>query len=175
MAEADLQRFLEKVRQLQAFVALGETQPELRRALRECGHHHQVVDLAARWGFSIGRRWGESNGPDGPRAGNLLAQPCPSPGQERSDVLLEAPGLRLESIHSCSAVSPEGQWYDQSETEWVLLLQGSARLRFEDEPQPRDLAVGDALLISPHRRHRVEGTDPSPGTVWLALFLGTTS
>ncbi|MGB7564251.1 MAG: Nif11 domain/cupin domain-containing protein [Prochlorococcaceae cyanobacterium] len=175
MAEADLQRFLEKVHQLQAFVALGEAQPELRRALRDCDTHDQVVDLAARWGFSIGKRWGEAAGSGEPRAGNLLGGPCPPPGQERTELLLEAPGLRLEAIHSCSAVTTEGQWYDQNETEWVLLLQGSARLRFEDEPQPRDLTVGDALLISPHRRHRVEGSDPAPGTVWLALFLGTTT
>jgi len=33
MAEADLQQFLEKVRQLNAFVALSERQPQLRAAL----------------------------------------------------------------------------------------------------------------------------------------------
>lgn len=175
MAEADLQRFLEKVRQLQAFVALSEAQPELRRALRDCGEHHQVVDLAARCGFSIGRRWGETDGPGEPRSGNLLSGPCPAAGQERSELLLETNGLRLERIHSCAAATPDDHWYDQSETEWVLLLQGSARLRFEDEPQPRNLVAGDALLISPNRRHRVDRTDPAPGTLWLALFLEATT
>ena len=85
-------------------------------------------------------------------------------------MLLERPGLRLERIHSCLAVSPEGFWYDQQEMEWITLLQGSAALRFADEDRDRQLRCGDSLLISAGRRHRVTATDPAPGTVWLALF-----
>jgi cupin 2 domain-containing protein len=84
--------------------------------------------------------------------------------------LLSGTHWRLERIHSCLASSPEGFWYDQSEHEWVLVLRGSARLRFEDETDARDLCVGDSLLIAPHRRHRLLATDPDPGTLWLALF-----
>jgi cupin 2 domain-containing protein len=42
-------------------------------------------------------------------------------------------------------------------------------LRFEDEPEPRLLRPGDYLLIPAYRRHRVEWTDPTQPTVWLAL------
>ena len=171
MAEAQLQQFLEKVKQLNAFVALSEQQPELREALRQCSQHHEVVQLAASHGFEIGRRWGDA--PSGPRPSdqtNLLSSPCPAEGSERSDVLASGNGWRLERIHSCLASSPEGFWYDQPELEWVLVLRGSARLQFADEPQVRDLCVGDSLLITPHRRHRVVATDPAPGTLWLALF-----
>ena len=197
MAEAQLQQFLDKVRQLNAFVALTEAQPELRTALRDCSNHHEVVSLAARFGFDIGRRWGDpspaattatanattsananaSADANEPAAAappadqrNLLSGPCPPPGDERSTVLLEGGSWRLERIHSCGASSPAGFWYDQAETEWVLLLRGSARLQFADEPEPRDLCVGDSLLIAPHRRHRLVATDPDPGTLWLALF-----
>ena len=52
----------------------------------------------------------------------------------------------------------------------MVVLRGSAGLQFADEPQIRDLCVGDSLLITPHRRHRVVATDPAPGTLWLALF-----
>lgn len=170
VAEAQLQQFLGKVAALNAFVALTESDPRLRAALRDCSHHQQVVTLARRYGFEIGRRWGD----DGPGlAGgddNLLAGACPAPGEERTTALLTLPGFRLERIHSCSASSPEGFWYDQSEHEWVLLVQGSARLQFADEPAPRELNRGDAVLLEPHRRHRVLATDPAPGTVWLALF-----
>jgi cupin 2 domain-containing protein len=169
LAEAQLQQFLEKVRQLNAFVALSEQQPSVRAALRNCNHHHQVVDLARRHGFEIGRRWGEISPPDH-GDGNLLAHPCPPQGQEVSCVLASGSQWRLERIHSCAASSPEGFWYDQPEHEWVTLLQGSARLRFADEPNDRELARGDSLLITPHRRHRLESTDPAPGSVWLALF-----
>lgn len=169
MAEVHLQLFLEKVRQLNAFVALSEERPELRAALRDCSHHAEVVALARAHGFEIGRRWGETE-PGAAGDGNLLAGDCPAPGEERTTQLLERPGLRLERIHSCAAASPEGFWYDQPEHEWVTLLQGSARLQFADEGEPRVLNRGDSLWISPHRRHRVLATDPFPGSIWLALF-----
>lgn len=180
MAEAQLQQFLEKVRQLNAFVALSEADPALRQALRDCGDHHQVVALARSRGFEIGRRWGEplpveapaADAVEGARDGgaSLVRSSCPADGEEVTTVLLQTPQLRLERIHSCNARSPDGFWYDQSEQEWVLLLQGSARLQFADEAEPRALACGDALLISAGRRHRLLATDPPPGTIWLALF-----
>ena len=176
MAEAQQQQFLEKVRQLNAFVALSKSQPALRDALRACDQHHEVVALAAQHGFDIGRRWGDSQAaPAQPKERpsdqiNLFSSLCPAAGEERVDRLIEGPGWRLERIHSCLASSPEGFWYDQTETEWVLVLRGSAQLRFEDEQHSRDLCVGDSLLIDPHRRHRVVTTDPDPGTLWLALF-----
>ena len=169
MAEAQLQAFLEKVRQLNAFVARSEADPDLREALRRCSHHHEVVSLAQQQGFEIGRRWGEAAiVPTGDA--NLLAGACPPPGQERLETVIETNGLRLERIHSCQASSPEGFWYDQPEQEWVTILQGSARIRFADEPEARELNRGDSLLFSAHRRHRVERTDPDPGTIWLALY-----
>lgn len=169
VAEAQLQQFLEKVRQLNAFVARSETDPVLRQALRDCSDHHGVVALARSQGFEIGRRWGET---DPPLAGhdNLLTPPCPAPGQEVTSVLLEQANWRLERIHSCQASSPPEFWYDQNDHEWVLLLQGSAQIAFEDEAQVRQLCRGDSLLIPAHRRHRLVSTDPAPGSVWLALF-----
>ena len=169
MAEAQLQQFLDKVRQLNAFVALSEADPALRQALRDCSSHHGVVALARSHGFEIGKRWGEADAVE-PGAGNLLNQPLPPAGQEHTEVLVQMPGWRLERIHSNGAASPDGFWYEQAEHEWVTLLQGSAVLRFDDEQQPRALSRGDQLLISAGRRHRVEATDPAPGTVWLALF-----
>ena len=176
MAEAQLQQFLQKVRQLNAFVALTEAKPDLRDALSACDNHHEVVALAAEHGFEIGRRWGDSGPAGTTRAtncndqSNLLSSGCPPAGQERVEPLIQGVGWRLERVHSCLASSPEGFWYNQSETEWVMVLRGSAQLHFEDEAQPRDLCAGDTLLISPHRRHRVVMTDRDPGTVWLALF-----
>jgi len=169
MAEAQLQAFLDKVNQLNAFVARSEADPELREALRCCSHHHEVVSLARQQGFEIGRRWGETELTCGGDA-NLLGGSCPPEGEERIETLLAAPGFRLERIHSCGASSPKDFWYDQPEQEWVTLLQGSAQIRFADEPVPIELNRGDSLLISAHRRHRLERTDLHPGTIWLALF-----
>jgi cupin 2 domain-containing protein len=169
MAEAQLQQFLEKVRQLNAFVALSEAEPCLRQALRDCSDHHAVVALAQSRGFEIGRRWGETDPPRKAEA-NLLATPCPPAGQETSVVLLNQAGWRLERIHSCQAASPPDFWYDQEEHEWVTLLQGSALLELEGEAVPLELCRGDSLLLPARRRHRLLATDPAPGTVWLALF-----
>ena len=173
MAEAQLQQFLQKVAALNAFVALSEANPAVRDALRHCSSHQEVVSLARQHGFEIGRRWGDEDPAVEAGGNNLLCSACPNPGQETTTVLLAQPGLRLERIHSCSACSPEQGWYDQVEHEWVLLLQGSARLQFADEARPRELNRGDGLLIAPQRRHRVVATDPAPGTVWLALFWWT--
>lgn len=169
LAEAQLQQFLEKVRQLNAFVALTETDPALRQALRDCEHHHQVVALAGHSGFEIGRRWGEPQQPE-VAATNLLIQPCPPQGAESCSVLVRGKGWRLERIHSCAATTATDQWYDQADHEWITLVQGSALLQFADEPVARPLRQGDWMVIPPHRRHRVAATDPFPGSVWLALF-----
>ncbi len=101
---------------------------------------------------------------------NLFA-PLPDAGAaEAVEALLTRPGLRIERIVSFGQASPPGFWYDQDEAEWVLLLAGAARLRFADEIEPRRLMPGDFVEIAPHRRHRVEWTDPARPTVWLAVF-----
>ena len=81
--------------------------------------------------------------------------------------LLSRPGLRIERIVSAGQASPPGFWYDQPQAEWVLVLQGEARLAFEGEPTPRLLRAGDFVDIAPHQRHRVEST--AKPTVWLAV------
>ncbi|QDU26337.1 Cupin domain protein [Anatilimnocola aggregata] len=93
--------------------------------------------------------------------------------QELTDVLLAAPGLRVERIVSRGQASPPGFWYDQPEHEWVLLLQGAARLRIvnaDGAERDQELQPGDYLHIPAHQRHRVEWTHPTDNTIWLAVF-----
>lgn len=101
---------------------------------------------------------------------NILSPLPDARAGEQVDGLLQRPGMRIERIVSFGQASPPGFWYDQSEGEWVLLLAGSARLRFADETEDRLLRPGDCLDIVPHRRHRVEWTDPVAPTIWLAVF-----
>jgi cupin 2 domain-containing protein len=91
---------------------------------------------------------------------------------ERIDVLLSAPGLRVERIVSTGHVTPPGDWYDQDTDEWVLVLRGRARLRIDGEGDVRDLRPGDHVLVGAHVRHRVEWTDDAAPTVWLAVHYG---
>ncbi|MFH1604086.1 MAG: cupin [Pseudomonadota bacterium] len=101
---------------------------------------------------------------------NLFAGLPAAGDAERFTELLSRPGLTIERIVSTGQASPPGFWYDQPKGEWVLVLQGEARLAFEDEPAPRALKPGDFADIAPHRLHRVEST--AVPTVWLAVHYG---
>ena len=103
-------------------------------------------------------------------AGNLFHDLPDARAGEVADTLLATPGVRVERIVSLGQRSPPGFWYDQPESEWVLLLAGAARLRFADEADDRVLRPGDWLQIAAHRRHRVAWTDPARPTIWLAVF-----
>jgi len=81
--------------------------------------------------------------------------------------LLESANVRVERIISHGHASPEGSWYDQDHHEWVVLLKGAARLRFEDGEL--EMKAGDFVDIPAHRRHRVEWTTPDEATIWLAV------
>lgn len=59
--------------------------------------------------------------------------------------------------------SPDGFWYDQDQHEWVLVLQGAARLSIEEES--KELKPGDYINIPAHIKHRVEWTTPDEPTV----------
>lgn len=88
---------------------------------------------------------------------------------ELFETLISANGLRIERIVSRGQSSPEGFWYDQEDHEWVLLLKGAAKLRFENPDAVFELIPGTHVLIPAHARHRVEWTDPTQSTVWLAV------
>lgn len=100
---------------------------------------------------------------------NLFDQLSAATTQEEFTDLLSRPGLRIERIVSTGQCSPPDFWYDQAEGEWVLVVQGEARLRFADEAEARHLKAGDFIDIAPHRKHRVDWTAPGQSTVWLAV------
>jgi len=100
---------------------------------------------------------------------NILANLPTKLPDERFDELLRGDGFRLERILSTGQATPAGQWYDQDQPEWVLVLRGSAQLQFEGEAEAVELGPGDYVLIPAHCRHRVQWTDPRYPTVWLAL------
>ncbi len=90
--------------------------------------------------------------------------------EELLQTILNRPRLRIERIVSHGHASPDGFWYDQEQHEFVILLRGAARLRFEDEVI--EMNPGTFLDIPAHRRHRVEWTTPDEPTVWLAIHYG---
>jgi len=105
-------------------------------------------------------------------ADNLFALLPDIAAGEVFEELLRGGAFRLERIVSTGQSTPPDEWLDQPLAEWVVLLSGRARLRFDDEASARELAPGDYILIAPRRRHRVEWTDPEQPTVWLAIHYG---
>jgi cupin 2 domain-containing protein len=90
--------------------------------------------------------------------------------EELVEVLAQSEHVRIERIISTGHSSPEGFWYDQDQSEWVMVLKGEAKLLLEGDDQPILLQPGDHILIPPHRKHRVVWTTPDEQTVWLAVF-----
>ena len=103
-------------------------------------------------------------------SGNLFALgEAAASSAEQFEELLSRSGVRVERIVSTGQASPPDFWYDQDVGEWVALLAGAAELQFEDETAARRMGPGDWVTIDAHRRHRVNWTDPSQPTVWLAI------
>lgn len=100
---------------------------------------------------------------------NLFENIPESAPEELFTELLASGGVRIERIVSYGQASPGGFWYEQEENEWVLLLEGSATLGFDDGSTV-DLKAGDCVNIPAGKRHRVEKTDPTRKTIWLAVF-----
>lgn len=101
--------------------------------------------------------------------GNIYKASSDSPKKEIIETFLKMDNFRLERIISSGQRTPDGEWYDQSEDEWVVMLTGAAQLSFEDSNEVITLQPGDYLNIPAHRRHRVEQTAPSEPTIWLAI------
>ena len=84
--------------------------------------------------------------------------------------LLEVANVRIERVVSHGHASAPDFWYDQDQHEWVIVLKGAARLRFEDGTV--EMTPGDFINIPAHKRHRVEWTTPDEPTIWLAVHYG---
>lgn len=99
---------------------------------------------------------------------NLLSSLPAALPNELTETLVQARSVRIERIVSHGHASPPDSWYDLDESEFVLLVQGAARLRFENEVIK--MKTGDFIDIPAHRKHRVDWTTSEEITIWLAVF-----
>jgi len=98
---------------------------------------------------------------------NLLSDlPRPVEG-EVFEELLRRGSVRIERI--VSSTLPESTLYDQAQDEWVLLLQGEARLWVAG--RELELKAGDSLFLPARTPHRVLATSADPLCVWLAVHI----
>ncbi len=104
------------------------------------------------------------------KIGNLLTDLPARLPEELTETLAENRHVRIERIISHGHTSPAAFWYDQDQHEWIIVLQGAARLRFED--QTIEMKPSDFVNIPAHKKHRVEWTTPDERTIWLAVHYG---
>ena len=88
---------------------------------------------------------------------------------ELLETICSTNSVKIVRIVSKGHASPEGFWYDQKHNEFVLVMQGSAGLKIEGEDDIVLLKAGDYVSIGSHVKHRVEWTDSSCETIWLAV------
>lgn len=86
--------------------------------------------------------------------GNIFTTPATGSKEEIFNTLFKGKNIKIEQIISSGQVSPAEGWYDQAENEWVLLLEGNAKLEF-DNNMIKTLKKGDYLMIPAHFRHKV--------------------
>jgi cupin 2 domain-containing protein len=104
-----------------------------------------------------------------PDRGNIFSSLPESLREEVFEELVKDRSIRIERIISKGHTSPDEDWYDQSENEWIIVLEGAGTVLFEDGAEV-NLKKGDYLSIPSHSKHKVTWTDPDNITVWLAVF-----
>jgi len=88
--------------------------------------------------------------------------------EELFDKILAGKDFKIERIVSDGHFSPKDFWYEQEMHELVFLLQGKSKICFDDGSN-YELKPGDYLNIPARKKHRVEWTDNTQKTVWLAI------
>lgn len=90
--------------------------------------------------------------------------------EEHVDSLYKNKQIHIKRIVSHGQLTPPDQWYDQSEVEWVVLVQGQASLEFEKGNMVH-MEAGDYLKIDAGNRHKITYTSKYPPCIWVAVYI----
>lgn len=97
---------------------------------------------------------------------NIFSLPQLPLDKELVSILAENKEVRIERIISTGQVT---DWYDQDETEYVILVEGTAKLEYENG-NILELNKGDMVLIAAHEKHRVAFTSMEPPCIWICIY-----
>ncbi|CAN5494662.1 hypothetical protein BH10BAC5_BH10BAC5_18240 [soil metagenome] len=86
---------------------------------------------------------------------------------EYTEILHQSKHAIIEQIISKGHVTEEGKWLIQEHAEWIMIIQGEAKI--EIEGKKFTLHQGDHILIQGSKRHRVTETSSIPECIWLAV------
>jgi cupin 2 domain-containing protein len=76
--------------------------------------------------------------------------------------------VKIQRIISYGQITKDYYWYDQDEDEFVMILEGDAKIKYDDG-SIYSLSKGDSLYIKAHQKHQVVYT--SNPAIWLAIFI----
>lgn len=100
---------------------------------------------------------------------NIFSNIPKSLPEEHFENLISSENCRIARIISKGHTTKEGEWYDQKENEFVIVLKGNAELLFEGNNVVK-MKEGDYINIPKHVKHRVEKTNNEKEMVWLTVF-----
>lgn len=93
---------------------------------------------------------------------NIFRDLPTDPVEGRFDTLATSKSVRVERVFSNGHTTRRGKWYDQSQSEWVLVLDGCGKIEFEGGRRVT-LQKRGRLLVNPNKRtttpcrpHRLE-------------------
>ncbi len=86
--------------------------------------------------------------------------------EEIVEVLAEHGSGRIERIVSTGQTSA---WCDQTEDEFVIVLDGEAKLELANGEEV-SLKKGETFLLKAHQKHHVSYTSVVPPCIWLCVF-----
>lgn len=102
------------------------------------------------------------------KASSLFRDIPQSLPQESVNILAQSSNVKIERIVSRGHISPHNGWYEQSQDEFVLLVEGQAEITFESSVTR--LEKGDYLTIPAGVKHKVSFTSTIPDAIWLTVF-----
>lgn len=154
----------------------SETLEELVVYRQEYGEHGLWVRPKQMFGETVKLDGGEvprfqalgsSSQPIGGGVTNIFDELPQQLPKEVVQTLLRSADVRIERIISYGHASAADFWYDQAQAEWVIVLQGAARLQFEEGMV--EMRPGDFVNIPAFKKHRVDWTTSHEPTVWLGV------
>ncbi|MBS4013727.1 MAG: cupin domain-containing protein [Bacteroidetes bacterium] len=89
---------------------------------------------------------------------------------ELFDTIFHNKNVKIERILSKGQVTKDGEWYNQETDEWVILIQGNAKIEFENH-KIIELNSGDYIFIPSHQKHKVIFTSVDPICIWIAVHI----
>jgi cupin 2 domain-containing protein len=131
------------------------TSPHSENPVRlKCGLKHSLASYTRQMDKKTGK--------------NIFESASLTPGSDELFESLYDGNIRIEKIVSNGQTTPAGEWYEQEKDEFVMLLQGEARILFKTGSEV-SLVKGDHLLIPARECHRVTFTSANPCCIWLAI------